>query len=235
MRPLPWSYSSLNHFLTCPFQYSEVKVYKTVQETSGEMALWGGWAHEQIEEHYKTLAPWHENLLPYVPHIERALEWGGHHGFHAPKAGQTLGKLSFSEYKMALNSSLRPCTWEAEEVWLRGITDVLIVEDCEAWVIDWKFGKVKPAMKQLKLFALLVFYHFPAIVKVNTSFEWLQFGQETRESFDIVDVPKLWQEFTPDLLQFREAFKTETWQKRPSGLCHGWCDVEHCSNWRPKR
>lgn len=235
MKPLPWSFSALTHFTTCPFQFAEVRVYKRIQDQPGDMAIWGNWAHQQIEEHYKTLAPWHENMLPYVPHIERALEWAGGHGFHHPKEGQEFGKMSFSEYQMSLNSKLQPCTWTAEQVWLRGIADVLIVEDHEAWVIDWKFGKVKPTMRQLKLFALLVFYHFPRVTRVNTSFEWLQYGTETRDTFDLVDAPLLWQEFLPDLKQYKEAFATETWQKRQSGLCGGWCSVEHCPNWRPKK
>jgi hypothetical protein len=45
----------------------------------------------------------------------------------------------------------------------------------------------------------------------------------------------LWSKFVPDLRQYMEAFKTETWQARPSGLCNGWCPVTECEHWKPKK
>ena len=35
--------------------------------------------------------------------------------------------------------------------------------------------------------------------------------------------------------QYAQAFKTDTWQPRPSGLCNGWCPVKTCEFWQPKR
>ena len=45
----------------------------------------------------------------------------------------------------------------------------------------------------------------------------------------------IWKKFIPDLRQYAEAFKTDTWQPRQSGLCNGWCPVKECEFWKQKR
>jgi hypothetical protein len=132
-----------------------------------------------------------------------------------------------------LDRNLQPCAWA--DAWVRGIIDLLKIDNEVAKTIDWKLGKVKPDSKQLKLFALLVFYHNPEVNTVYTSFEWLQFKQRTEQVYTRDQIPDLWSAFLGDLGQFAKAFKTDTWQKRPSGLCFGWCGVTACSNWREKR
>jgi hypothetical protein len=227
MKPLPWSFSALNSFKTCPHQFAEVKVYKRFEEEQGEAAAWGNFLHKELEKWVAAGITPHENVRPYMEHVQQAIMWMG--GI-VSRNSQTDSVLTFAEYRMSLNAKLRPCDWNAVDVWLRGIADVLKINGNEAWVIDWKTGKVKPDSRQLRLFAVLVFYHFPKVINCHVSFEWLQFGKNTRETINIMDVPSIWQEFLPDLLQYREAFKTETWQKRPSGLCKNYCPVHSCSH-----
>lgn len=226
MKPLPWSHSSLDKFKTCGHQYAEVKVYKRVADSQGTAAIWGDWAHTQIEEHYTTGLPWHENILPYVPFIEKALRWAGFEAEHTPHF----------ELELGINTKLEPCGMYDEGVWGRGIIDFLVVHpDHSIHAIDWKFGKVKPDSKQMKMFALLIFYHFPQCAALHTSFEWLQHDQFTRAFFTPLDVQDLWREFLPVLTEYKNAFTTETFPKKQSGLCNGWCPVESCEYWRPKR
>lgn len=228
MKPLPWSHSSLEKFRNCEHQYAEVKVYKRVVDTAGEAADWGNWVHKEIEAHYKTkpTPEWHANVLPYVPQIERALEW----------AGEATG-IRYVEMQLGITTKLQPCGMDADDVWGRGIVDFMVKHPDIATInaMDWKTGKIKPDNVQMKRFALFIFYHFPNVVTVNTSFEWLQYGTFTRASFSLVDVQDLWRELVPELTRFKEAFKTETWKKKQSGLCNGWCPVESCEFWRPRR
>lgn len=91
-------------------------------------------------------------------------------------------------------------------------------------------GKVKPDIKQLKLFAILVFYHYPAIQVVHTRFEWLAYNDSTSETYHRKDLNKLWSAFLPDLKKLREAFLTDSWPAKKSGLCQKYCDVTACEH-----
>lgn len=234
MKALPWSHTALNQFLTCPKQFSEIRVYKRFKEEPNEAATWGNWIHEEIDKFFKTREPIHENLKPYWPQIEAAVQWAGGHGVR-PGAPDSRGRQIMSEYKMAISTKMQRTDWFADDVWTRAIADLLIFDEHRAYAIDWKTGKVKPDSRQLKLFAVFVFIHFPWVTEVHTSFEWLQHGTVTRETFYLVDVPAIWQSMMPDLRALKEAFDTETWQAKPSGLCAGYCCITTCKHWKPKR
>ena len=233
MKPLPWSFSSLNKFVTCPMQYYETKVLGNFKDEPGEVAQWGTYVHKCIEdtvnmvesiEEVAVKRAWFEASFPenakiYMPQVLTAI-------------GE-MESMGCAECEMALSSSFAPCEWQ--DGWVRGIIDLLKVSGSEAWCVDWKLGKVKPDSKQLKLFALMVFYHYPTVNTVHTSFEWLQFKQQTKETYTRDQIPELWAVFEKDLQQYVQAFKTDIWQCRPSGLCRGWCPVESCQHWRPKK
>ena len=219
-KPLPWSFSSLNKFATCPNQYYETKVLGNFKDEPGEVAIWGTYVHKCIEDLVNDGVVMPDNTQTYMPQINRALH-------------EQLAPFIRAEVEMALDNKFQPCEWNV--AWVRGIIDLLKIYETTAWAIDWKLGKVKPDSKQLKLFALLIFHHYPQVMTVHTSFEWLQFKDHTEDTFTRDQIPELWMAFKPDLTQYVQAFRTDTWQKRPSGLCFGWCPVMSCPNWRPKR
>lgn len=228
MKPLPWSHTALEKFKNCPHQYAEVKVYKRVEDSKGDAAEWGDWVHVQIEEHYKNGQPWHANMLPYLPHIERALTWAG--------LGED-GTKRYVELEMGIDTTLTACTMKAENVFGRGICDFLVVHPDIGYgkAIDWKTGKMKPDNVQMKRFALFIFHHFPLVINLDTSFEWLQHGESTRSTYSRLDIPNLWAELIPELKLYKNAFLQDSFPPRQSGLCNGWCPVESCQYWKPKR
>lgn len=234
MKALPWSHSALSAFKTCPKQYSEIKVYKRVVEEQGEAAARGNYIHQELEKHLKSGSVLPLDVAVFLPQVHAAIDWtGGDRTF--PGQPGHRGRLMFVEHQMALNTKLKRTEWLAPDVWARGIADLLVVDDTTAWVVDWKTGKVKPDNKQLKLFALFVFYHFPYVTHCHTSFEWLQHNQHTRAEFSVVDAQSLWSSFLPDLREYKDAFTTELWPEKPSGLCGGWCPVTDCQHWKPKK
>lgn len=216
-KPLPWSFSALNNFTTCPHQFYETRVLKNFEDTPGEVAQWGTYVHKCIEDSLNNIAAMPENVQVYAEQIWKAIDGV---------------KGARPEVRLAIDTRLTPCAWENR--WCGSISDVLKIRDSTAWVIDWKLGKVKPSA-QLKLNALMVFYNYPEVQTIHTSFEWLQFKQRSTDTHTREQIPLLWQSFGKDLTQYAQAFKTDTWQKRPSGLCNGWCPVDTCPNWRPKR
>jgi hypothetical protein len=216
-KPLPWSFSALNKFATCPNQFYETKVLKNFTDEPGEVAQWGIYVHKCIEDMLNDVSPMPDNVQTYLPQVRAAIN--GNWGVRA-------------EARLAINNRFEPCAWE--DRWCGSISDVLKIDGDTAWVIDWKAGKVKPST-QLKLNALMVFYNYPEVQTVHTQFEWLQFKQRNVDTHTRDQIPELWKSFEKDLTQYAHAFKTDTWQKRPSGLCNGWCPVDTCPNWRPKR
>ena len=46
-----------------------------------------------------------------------------------------------AEVKIAINNRKEECDFFADDVWLRGIADVLFVRDMEAVIVDWKTGR----------------------------------------------------------------------------------------------
>ncbi len=216
-KPLPWSYSALNKFTTCPHQFYETRILGNFKDEPGEAALWGTYVHKCIEDAVRDGTPMPENTRLYWGQI-----WAAINGL----------KNVEPEKKLAINTKMEACAWE--DRWCGSISDILKVRGTTAVVIDWKLGKVKPTT-QLKLNALMVFYNYPGVETVNTKFEWLQSKQSTYDVHTRDQIPDLWKSFEKDLTQYAQAFKTDTWQKRPSGLCNGWCGVDTCSNWRPKR
>ena len=72
---------------------------------------------------------------------------------------------------------------------------------------------------------------FAALGLVAASIYALWIVQHT---FHRGDAPKMWQKFVPALTQYVEAFHTDIWQERQSGLCRGGCPVKKCAYWTPK-
>jgi len=222
IKPLPLSHSNLDKFETCPKQFEAVKVSKVFVDVKGEAARWGDYVHIQFEKYLRAGGIYElpENVAQYKPYLDHIL---------APK-----GDL-YVEHPMAVNTKLEPCDFYADNVWMRGYADVLRVRGDRAWVLDHKTGKRKPGSRQMKRMAMLVFMLFPAVTWIKVGFAWLQEKLNDAEEFDRADMLTLWGEELPLIQQYKAAFTTDTWQPRPSGLCHGWCPVTTCEFWKPKR
>jgi len=213
MKPPAWSFSSLNAFGTCPRQYHAVKILKTVAETKGEATLWGTRFHEVAEHYLKGEQELPAEFEQFREYLDQFLAMPG-----------TLSV----ELELGVNKRLEPCDFLDPDVWCRGIVDVLVRNDGVAYVGDHKTGKRKPNSKQLKLFAALVFAHYPDVHTCRTAFHWIKTDEVDKVTFNRLQVLEMWETFVPELKQFLEAFKTDTFTPRPSGLCKKHCSVSDC-------
>ena len=154
-----WSYSSIKTFQQCPKKYYHLKIAKDVKDEGSEATIYGQELHKAAEDYVADDKP----LPQKFEFIQDALD------ALKRKPGRKL-----CEHQMALTIDLNPCGWKDEAVWVRGIADLLIVDDdnLTAWVVDYKTGNNKyPDREQLKLMALMVFAHFPHIRKVNAALD----------------------------------------------------------------
>lgn len=217
MRPLPWSHSSLNGFETCARQYEELKVLRNFQDQKNPASLWGDEFHKAAEKYLKGEAQLPSNMLQYKEYLDKFLARDG---------------VILVEQEYALNSRLQPCGFHSEEVWGRGIIDVLTINKPIAWVDDHKTGaNRKKDMQQLIIFALLTFYHHPEVRTCHTAYHWLQHGAMDTETFYRHQIPELWATLVPKLQRYKRAFDAGIFQPTPSGLCKKHCAVETCEYW----
>lgn len=224
MIPRAWSHSSLDAFVTCPRRFHEVKILKSVVEEESEEQRYGLWVHKEFEERqvrgkhgFYWLSP---KLAEHEPFMVSLNNQPGEH---------------FTERKVALNKQLQSCDFLAPDAWFRGIIDFSTVSYQFATVVDYKTGKPHRKFNQLRLCALWVFAAYPKVIEVNARYYWTKTKEVTQVTYKREEVPRLWSEFIPDLKQYVEAFKTDTWKPKPSGLCHGYCPVIECDYWRPRR
>lgn len=216
-----WSHTSLTSFETCPHKYYHTKVIKSVKEDFGEAAQWGQTVHKQLEERLTISKPLPEHLTHCEPIVQDILS----------REGQRL-----VEEKIALDRNFKPVTFFAKDAWCRGVVDVGVVGEKSAVLLDWKTGKRKPDNDQMKLFAAFSFARFPWVEKIMTGFVWLQENKVDKKLFTRQqDNAAIWAEVMPRVQRLDNAYEKDSWPKKPSGLCNGWCPVKTCEHWKSKK
>lgn len=220
MKPLPWSPSSLSDFVSCPRSYYEKRIAKSVPQIETPEMSYGTHVHKCFEDRQRDGKPLPADLEPHEEFLLRMA---------------TMPGELFAEQKVALNRSLQPCDFFAPDAWMRCVIDYLHVRDDKAVIVDYKTGKPHNKFDQLQQNALWVWAKYPGIDRVEVMYYWTKTSTTTEETYTRADIPRLWSRFTPDLKQYSQAFKTDTWQPRKSGLCNGWCPVTTCEFWQPRR
>jgi hypothetical protein len=220
VKPQPWSFSRLESFVNCPKQFASISVYKTHADEENEQSLWGHRVHKHFEEFVADGVALPRELEEHEEFLMKLMKLPG---------------VRTTEEKIALGTDQQPCAYFADNVWYRGVIDFKAVAGTQALLIDYKTGKHHKKFKQLKAFALHTFASDPAINTVRAEYYWTKDRTKCGETYTRSQIGELWSEFLPDLRQYRDAFKTELWQPRPSGLCNGWCPVTDCEFWKPKR
>lgn len=216
MRQVAWSYSALKTFQSCPKKYYHLKVLKDVKETPSEIMLYGVDAHKAAELY-----------------ISQNTELPGKYEFMR-KQLDTLKNLQgekYCELKFGLTRDLEPCDFFAKDVWLRGMIDLLVVNEQTgtARMIDYKFGKSKNAdMSQLQLMSLAVFKTFPNVKKVKAGLLFCAEDKMIPSQYVANDAPDMWMQWLPEVARLEAAYENDVWNANPSGLCKAWCQVLSC-------
>lgn len=220
MIPQPWSHSRLSSFDNCPRQFYEVSVAKSVKDVKGEAVIWGEVVHEHFENRLRDGTQLPPDLVQHEPFM----------AFLDNMPGEKL-----VEAKIALNRKMQPCGFFDQGVWYRGVIDYGKVNGRYARLVDHKTGKHHSKFGQLKLFALHTFVAYPEVEEVRAEYYWTQTMTCGGQTYLRSQINELWKEFLPSLKQYAQAFKTDVWQPRQSGLCNGWCPVTDCEFWKPRR
>lgn len=211
-----WSYSKLKNYEVCPKRMYEVdiaKSYVEAQDPDGPLA-WGNRVHDALKHALTTPG----NVLPkemamYQRWVDRV------------KAGS--GQL-FVEQKYAINRMFQKTTYFANDVWYRGIGDVVRVNGDIALVLDWKTGKILEDSIQLMLMAQCLFSHFPALKYVRSEFVWLKDDCTSPELFSRQEVADQWIGLLDRVNSMEQAALTMNYPPKPGRLCRSYCPVTSC-------
>lgn len=219
MANVKWSFSSLKDFINCPKQYHEVKVKQNFVKKVTEQMMYGTEVHKALEDYIRDGTPLAKNYERFKPMMDVLKATPGTH---------------YPEYKMALTTDKVPCDFDSPDYWVRGIVDLLVVNDNQAYIVDYKTGSNKyPDPKQLKLMALMTYVHFPEVQRIKAALLYVLKQSIVPEEYSRNDIDAYWQAFSTDLERLQIAYENNMWPPNPTGLC-GWCPVKNCKFYRER-
>lgn len=210
-----WSHSSLKDYEGCARRYHEVKVLRNYPFQETDATRYGVQVHEAIEFYIRDGKPLPEIYAKFKPVVDALLT----------KPGR-----KHAEYEMALTQRLTPCKWDSPEAWVRGIADILIVDDdnLTAWVGDWKTGNNRyPDRDQLVLMSLMTFQHFPHIRKVNSALLFIVKDDMVKMQMLRDQATAAWDKYRERTARIAASFEHDVWNPTTSPLCR-WCPVKTC-------
>lgn len=218
------SHSSLNVFETCPRQYYAKYISREVKFVQGAAAKWGDDVHNALEQLILTQGA--QRLPANMAHYERF-------GFMMLERAAKFGGKCLAERKSAVTKDYQSTPYSNRAGWLGGKIDLTIIYEQarKAEVFDWKTGKVKNDVTQLKLYGGFTFADYPEIDVVNSGYVWLEEKQRPITPPLVLDrsaVDDVWAVFQHKFNQLRDAYLRNAWPEKPNGLCQKWCDVVAC-------
>jgi hypothetical protein len=212
---IKWSHSGLKDFEGCARRYHEVKVLKKYPFPDTEQIRYGKELHKAAEDYVRDGTPIPEQFMFVKPTIDALTS----------KPGRM-----YPELEMSLTETLAPCDFKDERVWVRGIADLVIVDDdnLTAWVIDYKTGNNKyPDVGQLELMSLMVFANFPHIRQVNSALLFVVKETMVKHKMTIDEAPAAWQRYRERVAKLAACHANDVWNPTQTALC-GWCPVRTC-------
>ena len=208
------AYSSIQQYCTCPRQYYETRIARSVKREVSNASDWGNAVHDAAEA--RTLSPTYDpppGMNKYIKPVDKVRE-------------NLEGYNIYTEYKLAIDEHFQPTQYMNQEGGLyRGKLDLLALNSSKAVVIDWKTGKVKEDVKQLQFYAILTLINHPEVEEILTSLVWLKYRQTTKRKYTREDLPNLLALF----LDITNRMKADTkFLPVQSGLCKKHCPVVSC-------
>lgn len=209
-----WSYSSISLFQQCPRKYYRLRVTKDIVEPVQEHLLYGSAVHKAAEEYVGAkidLPPEFDFIRPQLDMLKQ------------------LSGTHFCEYEMGLTKDFEPCKFNAPDVWVRGIADLLVVNGDRARIIDYKTGKPQYAdTKQLELLSLLVFKHFPYVTHIKAGLVFVVAQNLVTADYARDKSDEYWMRWLPEIDRLEQCFASDTWNAKPNFTCRKFCPVIDC-------
>ena len=208
-----WSFSSLKQYQNCPKQYHEIRVLKNYTVKENEAMIYGKEVHLALENYVRDGVELAKNYQQFKSMVDGLIEIKG---------------VKHCELEMALTRDRKPCDFQSDDRYCRGIADLVIIDGDYAFVVDYKTGSNKyPDTKQLKLMALMIFEHFPEVNTVKGGLMFVAKNSFISAQYKREDKDNHWKTFEKILTRLDLAYEYDNWRPNPTPLC-GWCSVKTC-------
>jgi hypothetical protein len=175
--------------------------------------MYGERVHKAFEEFIRDSAP----LPPELSQFKALVE---------PLAQMPGEKLC--ENKMGIRRDFTPCEFSDEDVWFRGIPDVLVLSPNRnvARVVDFKTGKSSrfADSTQLELMAAMTMAHYPEVQTVKGMLLFVVAGEALKSEYTRAQLPEIFSKWAGYAHQIEKAIDADVWNPKPSGLCR-FCPV----------
>lgn len=201
---IPWSWSTLQAYETCPKQYYEKYIAKSYKEPDSVHLVWGNEVHKAFETAVTYAQPLPNNMTQWN-NIARILT-------NAPGT-------KYCEMKTAVNAEFLPTDFFGADCWNRGVDDLLIINGEKGATFDYKTGKEQKGSDQLALSAARAFAKFPQLKTLHAAYIWLQTGAFSKAIYTREDVPDIWERLIPRVQKMMWSEQHNVWPPKPSGLC----------------
>jgi hypothetical protein len=216
------SFSSMTTYENCPYQLLLKNLHKLPRK-SAPAAERGSKLHDKLEQYVKG------DLDSFN---WKSIKSGEYHRplIESFREDYQIG-LCHPEIQYGLTKKLKSCAFDADEVWHRGILDILTFESDakhRALIYDYKSGSSKSGAKhrsQLMLYALVSFMLYPTLKEIHTSPIYIDEKVPTfLTRFVKKDLELFWPRYSMRLNAVTDA---TVFPAKPSNMACRWCDFAH--------
>ena len=214
-----WSYSSIKTFEQCPKKYYHIKVARDVKDSGSEATIYGQEVHKAAEEYIRDGKDIPARFNFIAPVLNKLKEFPG------DKHCELQLGVAYD------GAEYTPTGFLADDVWWRGIADLLIIDGPTAYIIDYKTGKnAKYAdTKQLDVLAAAVFTHFPEVKTAKSALMFLVSNDFIKKEHTADMRKSYFATFAPSLERLEAAEQNNVWNAVSGPLCR-YCPVTKCAH-----
>jgi hypothetical protein len=211
-----WSYSSINLFKQCPQKYYRLRIAKDIVEPIQEHLLYGTAVHKAAEDYLRDGTP----IPAKYSFLQEQLD--------------PLAKIKgtrYCEYEMGLTKNLQACKFKADDVWWRGIADLIIIDEDKAYLVDYKTSKSSKYADtdQLELLSLAIFKHFPQVKKIKAGLLFVVVKDFVKvEYINDEGRGKAWIKWLETTHTLETCMAVNVWNPKPNFTCKNFCPVTDC-------
>jgi hypothetical protein len=211
-----WSYSGINLFKQCPLKYYRLKVVKDIVEPVQDHLLYGTAVHKAAEDYVKDGTPIPAKYAFIQNQLDKLIAIEGE---------------KYCEFEMGLTKSLQACEFKAEDVWWRGIADLIIINGSKAYLVDYKTSKSSKYAdtEQLELLSLSIFKHFPQVKNVKAGLLFVVAKDFVKKEYaNDEGAGKSWIKWLDVTHSLETCMTNNVWNAKPNFTCKAYCPVLDC-------
>ncbi len=213
MKLPPITYTFHRNFDNCPRKAWHINIAKDLPKEDTEQLRWGNQVHSALDRRISRGAALPEAMEKYE---------------HFCNFGAYMVK---TELKLGIRANGLPCGFFDDDVYMRGVIDVLIpswggLDRAVIW--DWKTGKKREESGELQIHAALLKAKHPEFNRIMGYYVWLQ-EMQLGKPHDVSDTQATLERERKTREQVERAFAhgADAFPPRQNPLC-GYCPVKSC-------